>query len=162
VPRPVQPPAAAPAPIELSGDPQSLAAPALGAQDAAPATEGLQVSSANVVAKPTVIVVHPTPTPLAKALPGDSQVRNNVVRAARGEAALILFTVREAGRVRIDVHDRLGRLVAVLRDNELGAGEHSVRWSGAADEGFMAASGVYQVRIQAPGYEARHKVVLVK
>jgi len=112
--------------------------------------------------KPTVIVIEPTPTPMVKALAGDSEVRNNVVRASRGESALVIFRVQSAGKVYIDIHDRLGRPVAVLKDASLAPGTYQLRWAGVADEGGMAASGIYELRIQAPGYEARHKLMLVK
>lgn len=120
------------------------------------------VSVSEIHPKPTVIVIEPTPTPLERPLRERSEVRNNVVRVSRGQAALIFFTVETAGRVRVEIHDRLGRRVAALSDRDFDAGDYSLSWAGAADQGGMAASGVYQVSIQTPTYVARHKLVLVK
>lgn len=159
---PRQAPAApqAPAPVEVAVLESAAPAldPALGLGEPEAPTQALQVSAATF--KPTVVV--PTPTPLAKALQASSEVRNNVLRASRGESALILFRLAEAGRVRVEVRDRLGRLVAVLADRDFGAGQHSLGWGGGADEGAMAASGVYQLRIKGPGLEASHKVAVVR
>lgn len=135
-------------------------APAVGLSQDSGVQQSMQVYAASD--KPGIIVVKPSPTPLSKPVAGDSQVRNNVLRASRGEAALILFKVRQAGHVRVDIFDRLGRPVAVLSDGDRSAGDYSLNWTGTADNGGMAASGLYVVRVQAPGYEARHKVLLIK
>lgn len=132
---------------------------AAGAATAPSASPAMKAASAN---KPTIIVVKPSPTPLAKDLQGDSEVRNNVVRASRGESALVIFRVTQAGAVHIEIRDRLGRLVAVLKDEALQPGTYQLRWAGAADVGGLAASGIYQLSIQAPGYTAKHKLALVK
>ena len=134
-------------------------APSFGAASGAVGAGQITVAATD---KPTVIVIEPTPTPMVKALAGDSEVRNNVVRASRGESALVIFRLQSAGAVHIDIHDRLGRPVAVLKDASLQPGTYQLRWAGASDQGGMAASGIYELRIQAPGYETRHKLMLVK
>jgi hypothetical protein len=126
---------------------------------AVPAAPGVQAAS---VTKPEIIVVVPSPTPMVKGLKGLSEVRNSLVRASRGEKAIVIVKVESPGNVRVEIHDRLGRTVAVLKDATLGVGIYSLPWAGTADEGGMAASGIYEVSIQAPGYSARHKIGLVK
>ena len=54
------------------------------------------------------------------------------------------FTLAEAGPVRLDVFDALGRRVATLADGERAAGEHRVRFTA---DGL--AGGVYVLRLQA-------------
>lgn len=125
----------------------------------APVAPGAQAAG---VSKPEIIVVVPSPTPMVKGLKGLSEVRNSLVRASRGEKAVVIVKVESPGNVRVEIHDRLGRPVAVLKDATLGVGIYSLPWAGTADEGGMAASGIYEVSIQAPGYSARHKIGLVK
>jgi len=43
----------------------------------------------------------------------------------------------------MSVHDVRGRLVAMLVDGEVDAGDHSASWDGKERSGFNAASGVY-------------------
>ncbi len=67
------------------------------------------------------------------------------------------FALPEARRVRLDVYDISGRLVAAVLDRRLDAGYHEV--------GFDAsnlASGVYIYRIQAGDFNACGKMILMK
>jgi hypothetical protein len=145
--------------VELQG--QAPAPAAQGRADESAPVSALSVNAASVEPKPTVVVVTPV-VPAGKPRTAESEVRNNVVHASRQEAALILFNLQESGRVRVVVYDRLGREVAVLCDEERPAGFNDLRWSGAADAGGMAASGIYEVRITAPSLQARHKILLAK
>lgn len=144
----------------------AAAAPALGSAPAPTPSTGTRVSGAttgsSVGAADLVKYVTPTPAPLVQGLRGNSEVRNNVVRASRGEAAIILFKVSQPGRVHIDIHDRMGKAVALLKDESLDAGQYQLEWAGGADAGGMAPSGIYMVRIQTGSYEDRHKLMLVK
>ena len=54
----------------------------------------------------------------------------------------IPFTMADAGQVRIEIYDLIGRRVAVLTDRMYEAGRHNVRWDGSS-----AASGVYLIRM---------------
>lgn len=150
------------APVVASVEAPDVVAPAsaVGRSDASYLQESLQVGSTD--GKPQVVLVKPTPTPLTKALGALSEVRNNVIRASQGQTALVIFKVRQSGRVRVEIINRLGALVAVLQDGDMGVGEQTLRWSGASDQGGMAASGLYLVRISTPDYVANHKVLLIK
>jgi hypothetical protein len=160
-------PAAAPAPVlakapapmqqaELQG--QGPAPAVQGRSDAQPAAASVQVASL----KPTVVVVETPIVPQGKSVRPGSEVRNNVVHASRGESALLFVNLQEAGRVRAEVFDRMGNSVSLLYDGDLNSGVSSFRWSGAADKGGMAASGIYMVRVTGPGVDGRHKVLLAK
>lgn len=151
--------AKAPAPMQQADVQGQGPAPAVqGRSDAVPAVSSVTVASL----KPTVVVVETPIVAHGKALEPGSEVRNNVVHASRGEAALIFVDLLEAGHVRVEVFDRLGHSVSVLYDGDLNAGPNSLRWSGAADKGGMAASGIYMVRITGPGLDGRHKVLLAR
>jgi len=72
-------------------------------------------------------------------------------------ATVIRFALPESRRVRLTVHDLLGREVAVLKEGVTGAGTHAVEWNAAA-----MPSGVYFYRIQAGEFSATRKLVLVR
>ena len=74
----------------------------------------------------------------------------------------IAYSIREAGPVTIEVYNVAGRVVRTLLNNELDAGSGYVMWNGTNDSGEKCASGVYFYRIQAPGFEASNKMVMLK
>jgi hypothetical protein len=132
-----------------------------------------QAVAASTRTSPSVVSFGPSDKPTGEgspeaptAVPGlggaNSQVRSNVIHASRGESAEILFNLGTAGFVNVEVYDRLGRPVAQLANGTMGAGLQTLTWSGTADEGGMAASGIYIVRVQTPGYVETHKVALIK
>ena len=75
---------------------------------------------------------------------------------------VIEYYVGEGTRVRLEVYDVLGRLVRVLVDGYQEVGRHRVVWDGRDGDGRAIAGGVYFVRMEAGGFEAVRKVVLVK
>lgn len=130
--------------------------------DASAAVGDQSAAVAEVIAKPTVVVVHPTATPMTQGLKGNSELRGNVVRASQGEAAVLVYRLEKAGHVHVEIFNRLGQSVAVLRDAEQGPGQYDLRWAGGSDQGGMAASGIYVLQLAAPGYQVQHKLLLVK
>jgi hypothetical protein len=75
----------------------------------------------------------------------------------------IRFDLARSGVVHLRIYDVMGRLVRTLVDGPMQAGwERSVRWDGRSDAGFPAASGVYWLRLEAPGFAASHKLVLMR
>jgi flagellar hook assembly protein FlgD len=75
----------------------------------------------------------------------------------------IAFSVKEAGPVTIQVYNVAGKVVRTLLDTELDAGTDGyVVWDGTNDGGERCASGVYFYRIQAPGFAASRKMVMLK
>jgi len=65
--------------------------------------------------------------------------------------------VPDRARVTVRVFDVIGREVAVLADEVLEAGSHTLRFDGTG-----RASGVYLLRMVAPGYTAVRSMMLVK
>jgi hypothetical protein len=63
---------------------------------------------------------------------------------------LIEYSVPERSRVRLSVHDVVGRTIRVLVDGEVGAGARSVAWDGRDGAGVPVASGVYFYRLASP------------
>ena len=71
------------------------------------------------------------------------------------------LTILEAGHVRLEVFNVLGRRVSTVADREFGAGRHQVKWDGLDTEGRRAPSGVYFYRLVAPGLNSRGKIGLI-
>lgn len=150
---------------ELETAPQvaSAAVPAVGDVAApAPVREQVVAASGTITAMPDS-----QPTQVSKwpnyAL--NSQVWGNVIHASRGEQADIRFSFKTSGQVSIEIFDRMGHSVAVLCNSDLPAGSYTSQqytWRGTDDQGGMAASGIYMVRIHTPDYTETHKLMLVK
>lgn len=66
------------------------------------------------------------------------------------------------GHVSLRVYDVSGRLVRTLVDGELPPGRHSARWDGRDDAGTPVASGVYFYMLDAPGFSARGKGIVLR
>jgi hypothetical protein len=65
-----------------------------------------------------------------------------------GSRALLTYTLSQAGRARLTVHDVRGRHVAVLADGFAAAGPHRVAWDGRDGQGVAVPPGVYFARLQ--------------
>lgn len=72
-------------------------------------------------------------------------------------ATVIPFQAGSAGHVSIRVYDMLGRYVATLADDVYQAGNHQVQFDASG-----LASGVYMIRMHAPGLKQVRRVSLVK
>jgi hypothetical protein len=72
------------------------------------------------------------------------------------------FTLAEGGKVRVEVFDVGGRLVAQLLDGERAAGPNRVTWNGLDLHGKPAESGIYFYRLLAPNATQTRKMVLLK
>ncbi len=64
--------------------------------------------------------------------------------------------------VRLRLYDVAGRLVVTLVDDVVDAGRHAVRWDGRTQAGAALGSGVYFVRLEAPGFTEVREVTLVR
>jgi hypothetical protein len=74
----------------------------------------------------------------------------------------VQYTVPRASRVTLAVYDLTGRQVAMLQDGEQSAGRYTVSWNGSNDARLPVASGVYFIRMSAPGYTESQAVTLIK
>lgn len=72
-------------------------------------------------------------------------------------STVIGYRKSEIGRVRLTVHDLLGREVALLVDGVIPAGEHSVRFDASS-----LPSGMYLIRLESEGTLLTRKMVLLK
>jgi len=82
--------------------------------------------------------------------------------APSGSPIAIRYRLAEPGEVRLRVVDVTGREVAFLAGGRQAAGAHAATWNGRDAAGAAAASGVYFIRLSAPGEEAAARVFLFR
>ncbi|MCC6349156.1 MAG: IPT/TIG domain-containing protein [Candidatus Eisenbacteria bacterium] len=76
--------------------------------------------------------------------------------------ANLVFSLPDAGRVRLEVFDLTGRLACVVTDEEWSAGRHSLRWDGRRSDGRVATPGLYWARFQSSGSSFARRFTLVR
>ena len=74
----------------------------------------------------------------------------------------IVFTLARQERASLRVYDLSGRIVATLRDEVLGAGEHRVIWDGTDAAGRSVAAGTYFYVLRTPSNRSSKTMVLLK
>ncbi len=98
-----------------------------------------------------------TPVPLPVALPEATGFTAVAPNPFRGTTEL-RFALAAPGRARLAVYDVAGRLIRVLRDGTLPAGNHAAAWDGRGSGGPVAG-GIYFVRLEAAGRSETARVV---
>lgn len=77
----------------------------------------------------------------------------------------ILYTVPENNktyRIRITIHDTLGRLVKVIKEGDESAGRHSINWNGINHLGQSLPSGIYFYRLSSENFSKTKKMILMQ
>jgi hypothetical protein len=74
----------------------------------------------------------------------------------------ICYHVPESAQVRLAVFDAAGRLVDVLVDARVAAGEHTATWNGSDSRGNAVGSGVYFCRFTCGGRTVTRKMILLR
>lgn len=74
----------------------------------------------------------------------------------------ISYSVKEAGRVKLEVYNLKGQKVRTLVDEEHASGHYKKFFDSRDDRGRKLASGVYLLRMQAPGYHKTTKMILMQ
>lgn len=77
-------------------------------------------------------------------------------------STVIAFDLATPGKTVLRVFNLRGQLVNTLCHKELGIGTHSFVWDGMDASGRRVASGMYFYRLEAPGYIATRKMLLMK
>jgi hypothetical protein len=72
------------------------------------------------------------------------------------------MTLMRTGHARLRLYDLHGRLVAEMDDEIVSPGRHLSEWSGKDANGRKVASGIYLFRVEAPGLDARGRVVILR
>ena len=74
----------------------------------------------------------------------------------------ISYSVKEPGRVKMEVYNIRGQLVRTLVDEEQTTGHYKLIFDSRDDRGRSISSGVYLLRMLAPGYQKTRKLMLMK
>jgi len=101
------------------------------------------------------IIVSATPS-LAGSLPSDYALHQNYPNPFNASTQ-IRFDLKDAGRVTLTVYNLLGQEVAILVDENLDAGPHSVTWDASE-----LPTGIYLYQLQAGDYRAVRKLLYLK
>ncbi|MBI5246183.1 MAG: hypothetical protein HY923_03310 [Elusimicrobia bacterium] len=87
---------------------------------------------------------------------------NNVFNPARGDKTTIKYATVEPGRVVIKLFTVTGAYVATLLDADMPAGRGTMDWGGRNVSGSVVSSGIYLLRIDAPGLHKTQKIAVIK
>ncbi|MCM2304468.1 MAG: PepSY domain-containing protein [Elusimicrobia bacterium] len=87
---------------------------------------------------------------------------NNVFNPARGQKATVKYATVAAGRITIKLFTVTGTYIATLLDADMPAGRGSLDWDGRNVSGSVVASGIYLLRIDAPGIHKTQKIAIIK
>jgi predicted acyltransferase (DUF342 family) len=74
----------------------------------------------------------------------------------------ISFALPKAGEVTLAIYNLRGQLVATLHQGAMAAGRQQMVWDGKDASGRQVASGVYVYRLEAGGFVATKKLMLMK
>lgn len=75
---------------------------------------------------------------------------------------IIRYELAEPGPISLRIYDVSGALVRVLEEADRESGRYEVGWSGDNGRGGKVASGVYFIRLTAPGFTQTRKMILLK
>jgi len=73
----------------------------------------------------------------------------------------IIYTLRQASPVRIEIYNLLGQKVIILADQQMPAGNHTVRWNGRNSLNEKVAAGLYLCRIQSGAMINTQRITLL-
>lgn len=93
---------------------------------------------------------------------GEAAVWNGVFDPTQAGKATVRLTLKNAGRVKIQVFTTDAALVKTVADEDAGVGVRTWSWTGRGERGEILASGLYLIRIRAPGINEIKKAILVK
>ncbi len=74
----------------------------------------------------------------------------------------ISFSLKETSEVKLEIFNVKGQKVKTLLNNDLSAGEHTIKWNGRNDNNSEVGSGVYFYRLTTPDFSASKKMMLLK
>jgi len=119
---------------------------------------GLFNSMDTLPQKGMACLVDPSGLSVDPTFSADSRLRLSPNPAAG--PATIEFTLARAGHVRLEVLDVEGRMRSRLLDEDRTAGPHRVVWSGVGEDGALS-SGLYFIRLEAPGWRVSRQMVVI-
>lgn len=107
------------------------------------------------------LIVQETTTGVSAPVPVTGFALRRIAPNPMHDAAEMRFAVPALVRVQLEIFDVSGRLVRTLLRERVAAGEHMISWDGRNGIGRPAGSGVYFVRLAAPGFSQVRMVTLL-
>jgi hypothetical protein len=74
----------------------------------------------------------------------------------------IAYSLKEAGKVKIEIYNLKGQLVKTLINDTMPQGEHRITWNGKDQRGNGVSSGIYFYKMKVGGYTGTRKMMLMK
>jgi predicted MPP superfamily phosphohydrolase len=115
----------------------------------------------NSVQTVTLTIEEPISVPPQSPIPARARLDRNVPNPF-GRATRIPFVLPKACPVKLEVFDVRGHLVAVLLDETLPAGWHEAHWDGRGQQGTLARSGIYFIRLNTGSEVLSRKILLAR
>jgi hypothetical protein len=78
------------------------------------------------------------------------------------KASTISFSPEQSVHVSLKVYDLTGKLVAILLNEQMQAGEHEIKWNANNSSGRTVSSGVYLLRIESGDFKETRKIFVAK
>jgi hypothetical protein len=77
-------------------------------------------------------------------------------------STFIRYHLAEASNISIQIFNKLGQQVVELYRGQQTIGYHEIKWDGENGSGVKVASGIYFVRLTAPGFTKSIKITHIK
>jgi len=87
---------------------------------------------------------------------------NNIFNPNKGEKMTLKYSLLSAGTLSAKLYTLDGMLVKTLYDGPVPSGSGAVDWTGVNESGNTVASGLYLLRVKAPGIDKTAKVVVLR
>ncbi|MBI4056333.1 MAG: T9SS type A sorting domain-containing protein [Elusimicrobia bacterium] len=87
---------------------------------------------------------------------------NNIFKPEKGQKATIKYELQQGGAMTLKLYTLAGQLVKVFFDGQAPSGKGSIDWAGVNEGGDTVASGIYLLRLEAPGIQKTQKIIVIK
>ena len=111
---------------------------------------------------PTQLGVYRIPLKGVKEQKNGVTILHNVIDPTQGQETQILYTMKRAGVVTVQVFALDGSLVAILHRGRQASGDYSLTWNGKNSGGRIVARGIYFIRVVAPDTDETRNVLVIK
>ena len=90
-----------------------------------------------------------------------SKLSQNFPNPVRDQTT-ICYQLSQPGQVKLKVYNLAGQLVTTLIEGEKASGYHSLKWDLKNGQGRGVAAGTYVYRLEAPGFSANKKMLVLR
>lgn len=91
-----------------------------------------------------------------------TRIRNNLINPTKGEKTTVEYKIEKDSAVEIIIYNVNGNLVRYEKTEAKSPGTYSFEWDGRDDNGTVAGSGVYSIKIKTSYYREDQRAVVLK